>query len=228
MLDAEDYQLITLTSSASLDRSPGKNWVENSGQLPPYIRKLARAIEKDGHSLSEAIAIAISQVKRWAKGGEDVDADTRAKAAKAVAQWEKLKAKNKAKQIVKMSREDGSEFLELSNVSSFNTEVVRRAWDAQQRAKRQAYEKAYPSQNGMASPAYDMYPYSWIRELWTNFIIVEVEDRDGLCFQKVPYTVAGDEVTFSEPESVEQVWKDSKGELSETEKTLLKNILVQK
>ncbi len=229
MLDADDYMLIgltkvELTSSASLDRSPGKNWVENSGSLPPYIRKLARAIEKDGHDLSSAIAIAIGRVKDWAKGGDGVDADTQAKATKALAQWEKLKSKNKAKQIVKMSRSDGSEFLQLSNIASFNTAMVSRAWDAIQREKRKAYEAKHPSSNGIASPAYELYPYSWIRELWTNYIIVEDEGTKGTTYRKVPYTVKDNEVTFGDPEPVEQVWKTEKGDVTPTERTLLKSI----
>ena len=105
-LDKADFDLINLTrieltSSASLDRSPKKNWVENAGNLPPYVRKLARAIEKEGHDLSSAISIAIGRVKSWANGGGDVDADTQAKAAKALAQWEALKTKNKAKGAAK-------------------------------------------------------------------------------------------------------------------------------
>lgn len=233
-LTTDDYDLIRLTmvelttSSGSLDRSPKKNWVENAGNLPPYIRKLARAIEKNGHDLSSAISIAISRVKAWASGGDDVDADTRAKAAKAVAQWEALKAKNKAKKIATLSREDGTEFLMLSNVGEFNTEIVRRSWDAEQRAQRQEYQKTHPSSDGLASPAYELFPYSWIRELWTTFIIVEVEAKQGYLYQKVPYTVSGNDVTFGEPSPVEQVWKDEKGNLSTTEKSLLKDILVKK
>jgi hypothetical protein len=117
----------------------------------------------------------------------------------------------------------------LTNVGSFNTEIVRRAWDADQRAKRQAYEKKHSgSSRDLAAPAYELYPYSWIRELWTNFVIVECEDRDGLAYKKYPYTVSGNEVTFGEPEPVEQVWKDASGSLSATERTLLKDVLVKK
>lgn len=97
-MNTEEYSLIvSLSSSASLDESPKHNWVEDAGGLPPYVRKLARGIMRSGKTKSQAIAIAISRVKRWASGGEDVDADTRAKAAKALAQWESTKAKNKAK-----------------------------------------------------------------------------------------------------------------------------------
>jgi hypothetical protein len=93
MLSESDYKFIALSSSASLDESPKHNWVEDAGGLPPYVRKLARGIMKSGKTKSQAIAIAISRIKKWAAGGDDVDADTRAKAAKALAQWEALKAK---------------------------------------------------------------------------------------------------------------------------------------
>lgn len=94
-MNVDDYELvIQLSSSASLDESPNSNWVEDGGGLPPYVRKLARGIMKSGKTKSQAIAIAISRVKKWAAGGDDVDADTRAKAAKAAAQWAALKAKN--------------------------------------------------------------------------------------------------------------------------------------
>lgn len=229
-LETEDWDLIRLTqveltSSASLDRSPEKNWVENAGNLPPYIRKLARAIEKEGHDLSSAIAIAIGRSKDWAKGGDGVDADTQAKAAKAVAQWEALKAKNASGKVAKLSREDGSGYLMLSNVGTFNTEVVRRAWDAIEREKRKAYREKHPQ----AHDAYDVIPYTYIRELWTTYIIVETEGRGGNAFAKIPYTVSkNNEVTFGAPVPVEQVWKDEKGALSSTEKTLLKDILVKR
>ena len=97
-MEYNDYEfIVSLSSSASLDESPEHNWVEDAGGLPPYVRKLARGIMKSGKTKSQAIAIAISRIKRWAAGGEDVDADTRAKSAKALAQWESTKAKNKAK-----------------------------------------------------------------------------------------------------------------------------------
>lgn len=80
-----------------LDWSPKKNWVEDEGGLPRFIEDIAVALVKDGHDRSKAIAIAVSRVKKWAAGGEDVKADTRAKAVKAVAEWEKMKASAKAK-----------------------------------------------------------------------------------------------------------------------------------
>jgi hypothetical protein len=44
-----------------------------------------------------AIPVAINRVKKWAAGEGDVKADTRAKAAAALAEWEALKVKSKAK-----------------------------------------------------------------------------------------------------------------------------------
>lgn len=101
--DAIAYeQIVELGSSASLNRSPRKNWVENSGDLPRYVREIARSIEKKrAMPLSRAIPIAIGTVKRWARGGGNVNADTQAKAAKAVLEWEALKAKNKARMAKK-------------------------------------------------------------------------------------------------------------------------------
>ena len=84
-----------------LDRSPKKNWVEKAGGLPNYIERIAKHIHADsGLTISHAIAAAIEQVKKWASGAGNVTPATRAKAAKAVAQWEALKAKAHAKKDV--------------------------------------------------------------------------------------------------------------------------------
>jgi hypothetical protein len=102
--DADEADLIVALALAheSLDRSPKKNWVENSGQLPAYIEHIAKDLhEERGMPLSRAIATAISRVKVWAAGGDHVKPDTQAKAAQAVAEWEALKAKNKARQAAK-------------------------------------------------------------------------------------------------------------------------------
>jgi HK97 family phage prohead protease len=90
-----------------LDRSPKKNWVEMTGRLPAYIEKIAKSIhEKRGLPLDQAIPIAIATVKKWAAGGDKVDPDTRTKAAKAVAEWEALKARNAARRGAKKDAED--------------------------------------------------------------------------------------------------------------------------
>ena len=229
ILDTADIELIELaSSSASLDSSPKKNWVENAGGLPPYVRKLARGIMKSGKSKEQAIAIAISRVKKWAAGGDDVDADTRAKSAKAVAQWEATKAKNKGKKVIKASREDGVNYLMLSALGSFNTETVRHAWDAQERDRRRAYEGAHEGARDIAAPASAIYPYRWIRELWSDYIIVESEEPTPK-YLRYPYEVHGATVVFGDPTEVQQVWQevdDDDDDLSELEKQLLGDVFV--
>ena len=85
-----------------LDRSPKENWVDKAGGLPSYIERIAKHLHADrGMTISHAIAAAINRVKKWAAGGGGVSAATRAKAAKAVAQWEKMKAKTRAKRNTK-------------------------------------------------------------------------------------------------------------------------------
>ena len=115
-------------SSASLDRSPKSNWVEENGQLPAYIREIARSVEKTGKSLEQSIAIAVSRIKKWASGGDGVSAKTQAKASKALAAWEALKAKNKArsKNKVKASWIDELDAAaDLVRLSAFEDLIVR-------------------------------------------------------------------------------------------------------
>lgn len=98
-LTQRDYEYIVL-AGCSLDDHPGKsNWVEKAGGLPQYICEIARAILRGGKmDKSRAIATAISRVKKWASGA-GVDADTQAKASKALAEWEQKKAKAHADNV---------------------------------------------------------------------------------------------------------------------------------
>ena len=74
-------------------------------QLPAFIQHVANDLVRErGMPESEAIATAISQCKKWAAGGEGVKPETRAKAAAAIAEWEALKAKNKAGSHERTSR----------------------------------------------------------------------------------------------------------------------------
>lgn len=74
-----------------------KNLFDTPGvHLPGYVRELARAFMRNGLSKSAAISRAVGVIKRWARGGGDVKPGTRAKAARALAQWEAAKAKARA------------------------------------------------------------------------------------------------------------------------------------
>ena len=68
-------------------------WGDPHRQLPAYIQHIANDLmQQQAMPESEAIATAISLCKKWAAGGKNVKPDTRAKAAAAVAEWERLKA----------------------------------------------------------------------------------------------------------------------------------------
>lgn len=74
-------------------------WGDPDAKLPDYIENIAAALMGDGHDRSEAIQLAIASVKRWAAGGDHVTPEVQAAAAKAVAEWEELKAThNKTKE----------------------------------------------------------------------------------------------------------------------------------
>lgn len=244
--DNEDLALVLLlaSSSASLDASPKKNWVENGGGLPPYVRKLARGIMKSGKSKSQAISIAIGRIKAWAAGGDDVDPKTRAKAAKALAQWNALKAKNKSKQVVKATSFEG-DYLTLAATdvrTSFDTNRVSRAWHDLQDVARAEFRK---SRRESESDEYERYPYLYVQSIWTDFIIVSRDSgtNGSAVLFKIPYVVTDLAVTFGAPELVKvgyepiESWDsswdvtlsaeydetDDDGDLSEIEIALLKN-----
>lgn len=84
-------------------RSNGENWVERSrsGTLPRYIRIVRNGLMKDGMPEGRATALAVGAMKRWARGGGNVSPKVQAAAAKALAQWEAMKAAAKAKSAAK-------------------------------------------------------------------------------------------------------------------------------
>lgn len=116
-------ELSEVKSSAypTLERVPGKqNWVDRAGGLPKYIERIAKHLHYEkGFPIGSAIAIAVNTVKRWATAGSvtktgkgaahQVTAATRAKAAKAVAEWEAKKAKGKISEAA--VRDEGIDLL---------------------------------------------------------------------------------------------------------------------
>lgn len=72
-------------------------WKHKGWQLPAYIQHVANELIKSGHDESRAIEMAVGIVKNWAHGhdgkGHPVHPDTQAAAAKAIAEWDALKAK---------------------------------------------------------------------------------------------------------------------------------------
>lgn len=114
-----------------LDRSPKSNWVEDAGGLPTYIDKIARRLHANGMTIPRAIATAIATVKRWAAGGGDVHPDTRAKAARAVAEWEALKLKANAKRLAKSEAiafiADNGDVFEVTDIGGDEIELTKAA-----------------------------------------------------------------------------------------------------
>jgi hypothetical protein len=96
--ETDGFDFVAL-AGCTLARVPGKqNWLEEVGGLPEFICEVARSIhEKRGKSISNAIQIAVGVVKNWASGQGDVNPDTRAKAARAVAEWNAKRARAKAR-----------------------------------------------------------------------------------------------------------------------------------
>lgn len=109
-----------------LDRSPKKNWVDNAGGLPSYIERIAKHLHyEQGMTIGRAIATAVNQVKKWAAGGKNVTPETRAKAAKAVAEWEAKKAKSRAKTAAKNA---GQAAASASKKSAEGSEEEKSTW----------------------------------------------------------------------------------------------------
>lgn len=76
---------------------------EDQGGLPEAICEMARALIRErGFSRQHAIAAAVNRAKRLI-ADPDSKPDTRAKYAKAIAEWESKKAKTHAKNAVKAS-----------------------------------------------------------------------------------------------------------------------------
>ncbi len=205
IFDRDEIALFVALAGCSLDEKPGKNWVQKSGGLPEYICQIARAVKRSGHSTSQAIAIAVSRVKKWAAGADGVDADTRAKAAVALTQWEALKVKNKGRKAAKGAGKNDRDTVEathhdvlcLANVD-FNVNIVRSAFETQTREARRAWRKNNPNADYEAGPS-----HYYIREQWTSYLIVASEYGTEAPLFKISYTVDKDmKVTFGEPVQV--------------------------
>lgn len=209
--ELEDLELIYALSRAhSLAEKPGKNnWIEKTSDegLPDYISRIAKALIRSGKSKSTAIAIAISRVKAWAAGGDDVNADTRAKAAAALAAWEKLKAANKARgasKKVAMSNINGKldvlvtpyELLALS--VSYSLDNVKSAFEQMVRNSRQARRATLGKYN-----TDDPMDYMWVKEVWTDYIIASSDYGNGKDLYRYDYSVdKSGAVSFADPVKV--------------------------
>lgn len=198
LVTRDDVDMIVVFAGCSLDDSPGSNWVSDAGGLPTYICQIARAVKKSGKSTSQAIAIAVSRVKKWATG-TGVDKKTQAKAAAAVAEWEKLKGKNKGKKAAKKSQQAlaaSNTDADILCLTDYNVDIVRSAFDQRSRDARAAWRKANPNAS-YDDPGYPQ--YLWVKEQWTAFLIVQSDYGKNPDLYKIPYSVDDDlNVTFGD------------------------------
>lgn len=118
-LDDIDIKAIVITpggrvgNNTPFSRSRTDNWVARAGGLPDYVRIVAHGLVKKGKTESEAIHLAIGILKNWASGKGHVSAKVRAAAAKAIAQWEAMRAsariKKGAKKATRATRKNNNE-----------------------------------------------------------------------------------------------------------------------
>jgi hypothetical protein len=66
-------------------------WHHKGMELPPYVQHIAKALMKSGHPESEAIAIAVSSMKKW-EADPHADAGTKAASAKGLGDWARDRA----------------------------------------------------------------------------------------------------------------------------------------
>lgn len=129
--------LAKASSPEPFSKSRTSNWIARSGGLPPYIQHIAHDLmEKRGKSESNAIQMAIGIVRNWARGQGKVDANTRAAAAKAVAEFEAKRAGTKAKSAAKVSESRRR----ASSISVADRVTLRTAAKARLRAIAEAFD----------------------------------------------------------------------------------------
>ncbi|MEE1774454.1 hypothetical protein PUR34_41365 [Streptomyces sp. JV185] len=94
---------VVRTAVLATDEELAKNWVDEQGGLPSYIKRIAKHLEAKGMDKSQAIATAVNATKKMCATGDlnfpgkqDVNPGSRAEACKAVAEWETKKAAARA------------------------------------------------------------------------------------------------------------------------------------
>lgn len=202
VLTREDLDFIAL--ACSLEKVPGdQNWVDKAGGLPEYICQVAKALVRGGKSVSVAISIAVSRCKVWAAGGGGVNPDTRAKAAAAIAQWEAKKAKSGKKTKLTSELEEADMIL---NLTSFNLDAVSSAYQNYYNAKRVAWSKSH-SINSYLEDYTNPYPYRYVKEVWSNYLIVKGDGGRDASLYKIPFTAdKNGSFTFEDEVAVKQAY----------------------
>lgn len=92
-----------LPNPSTHDIALAKNWVDQQGGLPPYIKRISKHLQAKGMDKGRAIATAVNAAKKMCKTGDlnwpgiqQVNPGSKAEACTAVSRWEAMKAAAKA------------------------------------------------------------------------------------------------------------------------------------
>lgn len=93
----------TLPSPSTQDIGLARNWVDQQGGLPSYIKRISKHLEEKGMDKGRAIATAVNAAKKMCASGDlnwpgiqQVNPGSKAEACAAVAKWEAMKAAARA------------------------------------------------------------------------------------------------------------------------------------
>lgn len=88
-----------LPTPSNRDIALAKNWVDQQGGLPPYIKRITKHLTDKGMDQSRAIATAVNAAKKMCASGDlnwpgiqKVNPGSKAEACAAVARWDEMKA----------------------------------------------------------------------------------------------------------------------------------------
>lgn len=96
-MSAQTARLAATPSPWGSPSGPGL-WGHKGWKLPNYVEQVSKGIMKSGRAAteSEAIHMALGVLARWARGGGKVSPEVQAAAAKAIAEFQALRAKSHA------------------------------------------------------------------------------------------------------------------------------------
>ncbi|MFE2934851.1 phage minor head protein [Streptomyces sp. NPDC059278] len=87
-----------LPTPSTQDIGLARNWVDEQGGLPPYIKRISKHLEDKGMDTGRAIATAVNAAKKMCASGDlnwpgiqQVNPGSKAEACSAVARWEEMK-----------------------------------------------------------------------------------------------------------------------------------------
>ncbi len=171
--------------TSSRNVSPRENWVEQEDANDDFFRAVRNALERRGMTLDKASEVARGTIRRWATGGGDVKADTRAKAVASMAQWEAARVRAKARP----NKGEGK----MHDAMPGSFEALR---DALRIAAQERFGKQPTGADAGYSKGEEPECYVGIEATYPDHLIVSIENYrqsgESRKTYRVPYTVAAD------------------------------------